>query len=131
MRSRIRAELGAVPAVAGQDVPAFPRPERLLAAETLPGMAASRVGWLRTVARAAPDGQLSPSRLAAMEPGEALADPQKLPGIGPLHATLVLLRAAGVTDVLTSTEPRRRRLASGMIAAHTLRPLIAVEPTAS
>jgi DNA-3-methyladenine glycosylase II len=41
-----------------------------------------------------------------MAPDDALAALQKLPGIGPMYATLILLRAAGVTDVLTFGEPR-------------------------
>jgi DNA-3-methyladenine glycosylase II len=106
VRARICAELGAMPRVAGEEVPAFPLPERLLTAKSLPGMAANRVAWLRAVARAAVDGQLDPARLAAMAPADALADLRKLPGIGPMYATLVLLRATGVTDVLTGTEPR-------------------------
>ena len=106
IRTRICAELGATPAVAGEEVPAFPLPERLLTAEALPGMAANRVAWLRVVARAALDGKLDAPRLAAMAPGDALAELQKLPGIGPMHATLILLRATGVADVLTSAEPR-------------------------
>jgi DNA-3-methyladenine glycosylase II len=106
VRTRICAELGAMPVVAGEEVPAFPLPERVLTAEALPGMAANRVAWLRAVARAALDGQLDAPRLAAMAPDDALADLRKLPGIGPAYATLILLRAAGVADVLTSTEPR-------------------------
>jgi DNA-3-methyladenine glycosylase II len=106
VRTRICAELGAMPTVAGEQMPAFPLPERLLTAEALPGMAAGRVAWLRAVARAALDGQLDAPRLAAMAPGDALADLQQLPGIGPMYATLILLRATGVADMLTSTEPR-------------------------
>jgi DNA-3-methyladenine glycosylase II len=106
VRARICAELGATPSVAGEEVPAFPLPERLLTAASLPGMAANRVTWLRAVARAALDGQLDAARLAAMPPDEALADLRKLPGIGPANATLILLRATGVTDVLTFAEPR-------------------------
>jgi DNA-3-methyladenine glycosylase II len=41
-----------------------------------------------------------------MAPDDALAGLRKLPGIGPSYATLILLRATGVADVLTSTEPR-------------------------
>jgi DNA-3-methyladenine glycosylase II len=106
VRARICAELGATPCVAGEEVPAFPLPERLLTADSLPGMAANRVAWLRTVARAALDGKLDPARLAAMAPDDALADLWKLPGIGPMYAMLILLRATGVTDVLTAAEPR-------------------------
>jgi DNA-3-methyladenine glycosylase II len=106
VRTRICAELGAMPTVAGEEVPAFPLPERLLTAEALPGMAANRVAWLREVARAALDGRLDAPRLAAMEHGDALTELRKLPGIGPMYATLILLRATGVADMLTSTEPR-------------------------
>jgi DNA-3-methyladenine glycosylase II len=106
VRARICAKLGATPSVAGEEVPAFPLPERLLTADSLPGMAANRVAWLRTVARAALDGKLDPARLTAMAPDDALADLRKLPGIGPTYAMLILLRATGVTDVLTFAEPR-------------------------
>jgi DNA-3-methyladenine glycosylase II len=64
------------------------------------------VTWLHAVARAALDGQLDAARLAAMDPEDALRDLRRLPGTGPAYATLVLLRATGVTDVLTCTEPR-------------------------
>jgi DNA-3-methyladenine glycosylase II len=106
VRTRICAELGATPEIAGAAVPAFPLPERLLTAQALPGMGANRVTWLRAVARAALDGKLDAPRLAAMAPGDALADLQQLPGIGPMYATLIQLRATGVVDMLTSTEPR-------------------------
>jgi DNA-3-methyladenine glycosylase II len=106
IRSRICAAAGATLTVAGEEVPAFPLPADLLAADTLPGMSQDRVARLHAVARAALDGQLDPVRLAAMQPEEALRDLRRLPGIGPFYATLILLRAAGVTDVLTFGEPR-------------------------
>ena len=106
VRGRICAALGVTPLVGGVELPAFPLPERLLTADSLPGMAANRVAWLRSVARAALDGQLDAARLAAMAPGDALTELQTLPGIGPTYATLILLRATGVTDALTQTEPR-------------------------
>ena len=106
VRTRICAELGTMPLVAGEEVPAFPLPERLLTAQALPGMAANRVAWLRVVAQAALDGKLDAPRLAAMTPDDALTELRKLPGIGPMYATLILLRATGVADMLTSTEPR-------------------------
>lgn len=106
VRARICAAAGAVLTVAGERVPAFPLPADLLAADSLPGMGQGRVAWLHAVARAALDGQLDPGRLAAAEPEEALRDLQRLPGIGPTYATLILLRATGVADVLTFGEPR-------------------------
>jgi DNA-3-methyladenine glycosylase II len=106
IRTRICQAIGTTLTVAGAELPAFPLPERLLDAESLPGMGAGRVAWLHEVARAALDGRLDPGRLAALEPDEALAALRRLPGIGPAYATLVLLRAVGVTDVLTFGEPR-------------------------
>ena len=94
-------------AAAGRSViSAFPLPSRLLATESLPHVTPQRVQWLHAVARAALDGALDPARLAAMEPAEALARLCQLPGIGPMYATLTLLRASGVTDTLTFSEPR-------------------------
>lgn len=106
VRTRICAAVGAMPEVAGEQVPVFPLPADLLAAESLPGMSQDRVAWLHAVARAALDGQLDPARLAAMDPPEALRDLRRLPGIGPMYATLILLRSTGVSDVLTFGEPR-------------------------
>jgi DNA-3-methyladenine glycosylase II len=106
IRTRICAAADAVPDVAGEQVPAFPLPARLLAADSLPGIGQERVAWLHAVARAALDGQLDPARLAALDPQEALRDLRRLPGIGPLYATLILLRSTGVADVLTFGEPR-------------------------
>ena len=85
---------------------AFPLPERLLAADTVRSMAPVRAGWLHAVARAALDGALDAPRLASMEPERALEELQGLPGIGPVYATLILLRATGVTDAMTFGEPR-------------------------
>lgn len=106
VRTRICAAAGATLTVAGDDVPAFPLPADLLAADTLPGMGQGRVTWLHAVARAALEGRLDPARLAAMDPADALRDLRRLPGIGPSYATLILLRAVGVADVLTFDEPR-------------------------
>jgi DNA-3-methyladenine glycosylase II len=106
IRDRITAELGRTFTVAGEDIHAFPLPDRLLAADAIRSMAPARVSWLHAVARAALDGALDPGLLAAMEPAAALAHLQELPGIGPVYAALILLRATGVTDMMTFGEPR-------------------------
>jgi DNA-3-methyladenine glycosylase II len=106
IRTRISAELGRTFTIGGEQVHAFPLPERLLAAGEIRSVAPNRVRWLHAVARAALDGALDPGLLASMEPAAALAHLRELPGIGPSYATLILLRATGVTDVLTFGEPR-------------------------
>jgi len=106
IRDQICAELGQSFPLAGEQVRAFPLPARLADAGDLPSLAPQRVGWLRAVARAALDGALDPGALAALDPDDALARLQELRGIGPSYATLILLRATGVCDVLTFTEPR-------------------------
>jgi DNA-3-methyladenine glycosylase II len=106
IRDRISAELGRTFTVAGEELRAFPLPHRLLEADAIRSMAPVRVQWLHTIARAALDGALDPGVLGAMEPTAALARLQELPGIGPVYATLILLRATGVTDMMTFGEPR-------------------------
>jgi DNA-3-methyladenine glycosylase II len=106
IRDRISADLGRTFMVGGEQVHAFPVPDRLLEAEAIRSVAPQRVEWLHAVARAAMDGALDPGLLASMDPSQALEHLQKLPGIGPAYATLILLRATGVTDVLTFGEPR-------------------------
>ena len=106
IRDRISAELGRTFTVGGEQVHAFPLPGQLLAAGAIPSVAPNRVTWLHAVARAALDGALEPGLLASMEPAAALAHLQRLPGIGPTYAMLILLRSTGVTDVLTFGEPR-------------------------
>lgn len=92
--------------VDGEDLHAFPLPRDLLAVGASPGLDATRIERLHAVARAALDGLLEPRRLAGMDQDAALAQLQRLPGIGPLYATLVLLRATGATDALIVSEPR-------------------------
>jgi DNA-3-methyladenine glycosylase II len=106
IRLRICAALGQTLAIAGERIGAFPLPGQLLAADEMPGMAPTRVAQLHAIARAALDGELDPARLAGMAPADALAGLRRLPGIGPFYAMLILLRSTGVTDVLTSEEPR-------------------------
>lgn len=106
IRERICDDLGQAFTLAGERVSAFPLPARLLAAESLPSVPQRRMPWLHAVARAALDGTLDPARLAAMDPTAAITRLRELPGIGPAYATLILLRATGVTDILTFSEPR-------------------------
>jgi DNA-3-methyladenine glycosylase II len=105
IRTRLAQAFGASFDAGGEQADAFPTPRQLLAVGEFRGLEPARVGRLHAVAMAALDGALDPGRLAALDPGQALAELQELPGIGPTYATLILLRSAGVTDVLTLGEP--------------------------
>ena len=83
IRERICDDLGQAFTLAGERVSAFPRPDRLLAAESLPSIPQRRMPWLHAVARAALDGTLDPARLAALDPAAAITRLRELPGIGP------------------------------------------------
>jgi DNA-3-methyladenine glycosylase II len=106
LRERLARSFGAVFAVAGVEQAAMPTPSQLLRVTELPGLPAARIVWLHAVARAALDGRLDASRLAATDPVEAMAELRRLPGIGPFYAALVQVRSTGVTDVLPTNEPR-------------------------
>ena len=106
LRRRLSAEAGLAFELAGVTEYAFPLPERLLDLREFPGLEPQRIERLHGVARAALAGQLDPGRLAAMETDAAIADLQRIPGLGPFYAGLVELRSTGVSDALTLAEPR-------------------------
>ncbi|MEJ7665054.1 MAG: hypothetical protein WKG07_38810 [Hymenobacter sp.] len=82
----------------------------------VPGLAARKVEQLRALGQAAPDG-LDTARLRAMDRDAALAHLQKLAGIGPFSAELILLRGVGDPDAFPRTEKRLHR---AMAAAYSL-----------
>ena len=106
LRARLAAAAGHSFLLAGLPEHAFPLPERLLGLDSFPGLDPVRMQRLHGVARAALAGQLEPSRLTAMPAEAAMADLLTLPGLGPVYAGLVYLRATGVTDALIGGEPR-------------------------
>lgn len=112
VRRRLGEELGATFDLAGETVASFPVPERLLEVEPGPGLPEEKAHRLHGVARAALEGQLDPERLQAMDPEEAMAEVQRLKGLGPFYSMLVVIRATGLTDVLPSAEPRALRAAA-------------------
>ncbi|HEU5384331.1 MAG TPA: hypothetical protein VFV73_00345 [Streptosporangiaceae bacterium] len=109
IKARMSERLGEPVSFGDRVVHAFPSPQRLASLDTFPGLAHPKPEWLRSVARAALDGQLDAARLRAMPPEEALADLKKLPGIGDFSAGLTLLRGAGFPDAVPSGEPRLAR----------------------
>ena len=107
LRARMARELGEPLAVDGQTVHAFPVPERLTDLASFPGLPEEKLGRLRGIARAAADGQLDRARLRAMPVPEALADLQRLRGVGPFAAQGILHRGAGLVDDVPDDEVTR------------------------
>jgi DNA-3-methyladenine glycosylase II len=97
--------------LAGQRLAAFPTPRQLLRVAAFPGIDVERLERLHAVAEAAADGLLEVRRLRALGPDEACADLQRIRGIGPFYAGLIVVRALGHTDVLPEDEPQVRELA--------------------
>ena len=118
LKRRISEDLGERVSVAGVELTAFPAPERLLAAPRIPGLPTIKADRLRAIAEAALAGDLDADRLRALPAEEAVADLQRLPGIGPFSAELTLVRGAGHPDVFPTAE---RRLHAEMAAAYDLR----------
>jgi DNA-3-methyladenine glycosylase II len=109
VKARMAEQLGDPVSFGDRVVHAFPAPQRLAELDTFPGLAGRKPEWLRSVARAALDGQLDAARLRAMPHEEAMADLKKLPGIGDFSAGLTLLRGAGFPDAVPGAEPRLAR----------------------
>lgn len=106
VRRHLSAEHGQTFDLAGEQVAAFPTPERLSRVRAFPGLSADKITRLHAVAEAAQAGQLDAARLQAMAPEEAMSDLQSIPGIGPFYASLVVVRSTGCADVPPMTEPR-------------------------
>ena len=100
------AQLGDPVTFGDRVVHAFPSPDRLASLEEFPGLAGRKPEWLRSVARAALDGQLDAARLRGLPRETALKDLKTLPGIGDFSAGLILLRGAGDPDAVAYHEPR-------------------------
>ncbi len=96
--------LGDRPTIAGVEVPAFPRPSRLLELVDHPGLNAEKVRRLHGLAQAALDGRLDTERLRTMAPDAALASLRELHGVGPFTADAVLYRGCGVADGLPASD---------------------------
>jgi DNA-3-methyladenine glycosylase II len=108
LRRRLSEAAGQPFELDGQVEYAFPLPDRLLALQTFPGLEPQRIERLHGVAERALAGDLDPEVIASMATGEAMAALRTIPGLGPVYAGLVLLRASGVSDALTLDEPRLR-----------------------
>jgi len=107
VRRGLGLALGRTFELAGEQAIAFPQPQRLAEAQELPGLGAERSDRLRALARAALDGALDVARLHELGPQAAWSELQRLPGIGPFYAGLIVLRAGGFADAaMPMAEPR-------------------------
>jgi DNA-3-methyladenine glycosylase II len=109
LKTNLAAALGESVSIHGELMAAFPPPSVLLSLETFPGLSGAKVNNLRAVAQAALDGSLDAAYLRSLPDEQALAELQKVPGIGPFSSQLILLRGAGHPDFLTFEEPKFRR----------------------
>jgi DNA-3-methyladenine glycosylase II len=104
VRRQLSLAYGTSFALAGEIAPALPTPEQLLAIEAFPGLPAEKVARLHGVARAALDGRLDVERFHRIGPEAAADEVQRLRGIGPFYASLIVVRASGFVDVLPLEE---------------------------
>jgi DNA-3-methyladenine glycosylase II len=109
-RQRIAGEIGVGFTLAGQPLDAFPQPEALLELGPGPGLPEEKIARLHGIARAALAGELDVARLHELGPDRALDEVQRLRGIGPFYAGLIVLRASGFADALLKV-PEARGLA--------------------
>ena len=106
VRRRLGEAHGATFDLAGERVAAFPTPDQLLVVDAFPGISADRLTRLHGVARAALDGLLDVSRIHKLGPEAAMADLQRINGIGPFYSALIVIRASGFADVLPRDEAK-------------------------
>jgi DNA-3-methyladenine glycosylase II len=106
VRRRLSEAHGATFELAGERVAAFPTPDQLLVVDAFPGISSDRLTRMHGVARAALDGLLDVSRIHKLGPEAAMADLQRINGIGPFYSALIVIRASGFADVLPRDEPK-------------------------
>ena len=96
--------LGDRPTIAGVEMPAFPRPSRLLELREARGLNDEKIRRLHGLARAAIDGTLDTETLRSLPEADALARLRELPGVGPFTADGILYRGCGVADGLPGSD---------------------------
>jgi len=108
VQTSIAQAYGASFELAGRTLHAFPQPDRLAELpDDTPGLNASKLERLRAIARAALAAELDVAHLHALGAERAYVDVQRLKGIGPFYAGLVVLRASGFADaMLEVAEPK-------------------------
>jgi DNA-3-methyladenine glycosylase II len=117
VHGRIAAKYGVGVEISGSILHGFPAPSRLAEIAPIEGLAAKKVEQLRALGLAAAEGWLDTRRLQSMSHDDAMAHLQKLGGIGPFSAELILMRGVGDPDAFPLTEMRLHR---AMAASYNL-----------
>lgn len=103
LRDSIAERWGTVFELAGQNVAAFPPPDRLVeAVNAVHGFPEERLRRMRGIAEAAVEGRLDAARLQALGPEAATEEMLTLRGIGPFYASLIVVRATGFSDAFVA-----------------------------
>jgi DNA-3-methyladenine glycosylase II len=108
VRGSLSARYGATFELGAATLHAFPQPDRLIELpEAITGLNPTKVARLQGVARAALEGRLDPEHLQTLGPELAYEEIQRLNGIGPFYAGLVVLRTSGFADAMPAVaEPK-------------------------
>jgi DNA-3-methyladenine glycosylase II len=108
VREELSVQFGDSFELAGETRHAFPQPGHLLGlGDRFQGLNLEKLIRLRGVAETALEGALDVPRLHALGPDEAYVELQRIKGIGPFYAGLIVLRASGFADaVLPTPEPK-------------------------
>lgn len=106
IKQRLAVATGTVAEGWGRTFHPSPAPERLLALESFPGIAAEKMTRLHAVALAALEGKLGAEHLRALSVSRAVEELRAIRGVGPWTAEHILMRGCGVVDEMPSSEPR-------------------------
>jgi len=106
VRTRLSRAWGRTFELAGEPLAALPTPRQLLEVTDFPGIPPDRIERLHGVAQAALRGLLDPDRLLRLGPVVATSEVQRIKGIGPFYASLIVIRGTGFADVLAPDESR-------------------------
>ena len=106
IKQRLAVATGTVAEGWGRTFHPTPAPERLLALESFPGVAAEKMTRLHAVALAALEGKLDAARLRALPVSRAVEALRAIRGVGPWTAEHIVTRGCGVIDEMPATEPR-------------------------
>ncbi len=98
VRTALSEQAGQSFELAGHIVHAFPQPSALVELDSFAGLEPMKVRRLRGVAEAG--AQLEARHLQALGPGRSFDCLQRLEGIGPFYASLIVLRATGFADAV-------------------------------